>query len=364
MQTNSKDQPWIYSKGFDGFFILLPPFLVLAVLLLFPSYWKPMTQLSPAMWVVLILLVDVSHVYSTLYRTYFDPEMITNHKSLLTNVPLIVLFISIIVFSISPLWFWRIMAYIAVFHFIRQQYGLMRIYSRKDNFPHFFSIIDTLAIYTATIYPILSWHLSGPKTFSWFVADDFLFAPIHISDTVFFISYLLILGMFIVKESYSVYRYGRFNLPKNLLLFGTVLSWYFGIVFFNSDIAFTALNVVSHGIPYMALIWVHGYKKTASLSTVNRSFLRIVFSKQGVFLFVLIIAGFAFVEEGIWDALVWNEHNMIFKAFHFLPQVTSHELLSFIVPLLSLPQITHYVLDGYIWKLRDDNYNWRDSTLI
>jgi hypothetical protein len=37
--------------------------------------------------------------------------------------------------------------------------------------------------------------------------------------------------------------------------------------------------------------------------------------------------------------------------------------LKIIVPLLSVPQITHYVIDGFIWKMRKDQYNWRDITL-
>jgi hypothetical protein len=44
-----------------------------------------------------------------------------------------------------------------------------------------------------------------------------------------------------------------FNIPKNLIIIGTLSSWFFGIVYFNNDLVFTLLNVVSHGIPYMAL---------------------------------------------------------------------------------------------------------------
>jgi hypothetical protein len=28
------------------------------------------------------------------------------------------------------------------------------------------------------------------------------------------------------------------------------------------------------------------------------------------------------------------------------------------VPLLSLPQIVHYVLDGFIWKIKKDDFAW------
>jgi hypothetical protein len=48
--------------------------------------------------------------------------------------------------------------------------------------------------------------------------------------------------------------------------------------------------------------------------------------------------------------MVWNEHQTVFKLFSFLPQVNDQVLLSLIVPLLVVPQATHYVLDGFIWK--------------
>ena len=31
-----------------------------------------------------------------------------------------------------------------------------------------------------------------------------------------------------------------------------------GIVYFKGDLTFTLLNVVSHGIPYYALVWAYG----------------------------------------------------------------------------------------------------------
>ena len=34
--------------------------------------------------------------------------------------------------------------------------------------------------------------------------------------------------------------------------------------------------------------------------------------------------------------------------------------LSLIVPLLAVPQLTHYILDGVIWRLRT-NQVWRET---
>src|SRR5258708_38455690 len=72
----------------------------------------------------------------------------------------------------SCLLFWRLLASLAVFHFIRQQYGFLRIYSREEKAPAWARWTDTFTVYYATIYPLLYWHLGEPRNFNWFVDDD------------------------------------------------------------------------------------------------------------------------------------------------------------------------------------------------
>jgi hypothetical protein len=60
----------------------------------------------------------------------------------------------------------------------------------------------------------------------------------------------------------------------------------------------------------------------------------------------------------LWDIIVWNQHRNIFGADRFIAFDLSDRILSFIVPLLALPQITHYILDGFIWRLRKDEFKW------
>ena len=51
---------------------------------------------------------------------------------------------------------------------------------------------------------------------------------------------------------------GTLNAGKCLLLFATAAAWGTGIILFNGDLPFTLINILSHGIPYMALIWLYG----------------------------------------------------------------------------------------------------------
>ena len=131
----------------------------------------------------------------------------------------------------------------------------------------------------------------------------------------------------------------------------------FSGVYFNGDMVFTLLNVVSHGVPYMALIWLYGKKAYTKPGKGNR-FLKLVFSSYGIIVFVGLIFLFAFVEEGLWDLTVWKEHKSVFGTGHLFNVELNDQLLSILVPLLAVPQVTHYILDGFIWKIRNEEFKW------
>jgi hypothetical protein len=133
-----------------------------------------------------------------------------------------------------------------------------------------------------------------------------------------------------------------------LIVVGTVLSWYLAIVHFNHDVAFTLFNIACHGIPYMAIVWLYG-KKNNNNSTA--SWQKALYKKAGLPIFLAIPLALAFVEEGFWDVWIWNDHQQIFKLFSPLKGLLHSDWMQIIVPILILPQITHYVLDGFIWKV-------------
>lgn len=344
--TNAR-QPWIAHAGFDSAFILAPPFLALIGVLLLPASWRDGGEMGLMSWVALVLLVDVSHVYSTLFRTYFNPTRFAKHRVLYLGIPLICYAAGVGLFLVGGWLFWRVLAYAAVFHFIRQQYGFMRLYSRMEKTSRPARLLDSITIYTATLFPILHWHLEPGKRFNWFVEGDFLQwknpALLQLSGAVYF----SILTAYFTKEVIIAFRNRTLNIPKNALILGTALSWYLGIVVWNGDLVFTMLNVISHGIPYMALIWHRSRTEAGTSGTINRQLLR----PYGLAIFILVIAAIAWFEEGLWDGMIWHgEHAGIFGAFQALPQIESRSILVFLIPLLAVPQATHYVLDGFIWR--------------
>jgi hypothetical protein len=354
-QLKTPTQPWIKGIWTDVIFILSPPFLALVVVMLFPAEFKNSGMMPVQYWVVLIVMIDVAHVYSTLYRTYFSPTEFRKQHHLLIAIPLFCYVGGVILYTFGGMVFWRVLAYLAVFHFVRQQYGFMRIYSRKEIKSRYFNWIDNAAIYIATIYPLLYWHFTGyKKNFNWFIDGDFVLFKFTSILVIGKIIYFLSLCLYVIKEAWLLYTIRKFNWPKNLIIAGTFLSWYFGIIYYNGDMAFTTLNVVSHGIPYMALIYIYERNKLSGQSQKTSKLLQLTFSKYGAMLFVMALILFSYTEEGLWDGLIWKEHASVFKPFAMLPTINGDMLLALVVPLLALPQSTHYVLDGFIWRVKKE----------
>lgn len=359
-----KNQPWIFSAKFDLSFILAPAFLISAAVLLLANQLENLREVSPLMWLVLIVGVDVGHVYSTIFRTYLDRNELEKRQALYVLVPLFAWIIGCFLYSIDALWFWRFLTYFAVFHFVRQQYGFMMIYSRQKigTFSKFDVLIDKLAIYLATIYPLVFWHCHQ-RNFDWFVADDFVKIDAPIISEICGIFYLATLLIYCVKELILCYRHSSFNWPKNLLLIGTALLWFVGIVFFDNDIAFSATNVIAHGIPYLALIWIFGRNQTLiqkSKTTYIWPIITKIFAPRAVILYVVILLFLAFFEEWLWDGFIWREHSSVMVFSDILPQVSDTTLV-WLVPILTLPQLTHYILDAFIWRLKTSGTNWKET---
>src|SRR5437016_6170632 len=117
-------------------------------------------------WVPAVLLIDVAHVWSTSFRVYLDTEELRRRPWLYSLVPVLGLAIGVALYSEGELVFWRALAYLAVFHFIRQQYGWVALYRvRAGERDALGKWIDTVAIYAATLYPLIYWHTHLPRKF-------------------------------------------------------------------------------------------------------------------------------------------------------------------------------------------------------
>lgn len=293
-------------------------------------------------WVPAVLLVDVAHVYATAFRVYFDKEELKRRLSLYVLAPLIAFVLSVALYSESEALFWRALAYLAVFHFVRQQYGWVALYrARAGERGRAGWWVDAAAVYMATLYPLAYWHAHLPRRFWWFLPGDFAGVPAWVESFAFPV-YCLALGAYALRSAHAWLVKGRGNPGKDLVVVTTAVCWYAGIVAYDSDYAFTVTNVVIHGVPYLALVWWYARARAPRAGKVYRNLVR-----WPVFLATLWVLAYA--EELLWDRGVWHERAWLFGGGWDWGTVKV-----FLVPLLALPQATHYILDGFVWRRRSN----------
>lgn len=341
--TLTKPNYWLFSREID-----LSVFLGSAVLslLLLAVGWQAgiLNGDSPEWtWISAVLLIDVAHVWSTSFRVYFDVEELKRRFWLYLLVPMIGYAIGVALYSEGELLFWKVLAVVAVFHFVRQQYGWVNLYRRKlGETSRLTWWIDAAAVYLATIYPLAFWMTSLPRNFEWFVQNDFVPLP-AVVETVIFPLYVAALITYFGKSIYQYFADGSLNIGKDIVVATTAVCWYIGIVYFNSDYAFTVTNVIIHGVPYFALIWVYAQMRRESTGRVYRGL------SSNIIVFLATLWALAYIEELFWHRGVWHEKQWLFGGDWELGN-----LKMYLVPLLALPQLTHYVLDGFVWRRKNN----------
>ena len=139
-------------------------------------------------------------------------------------------------------------------------------------------------------------------------------------------------------------RRGPTSWGKHLVVATTAACWYIGIVLVDGDLAFTVTNVLIHGVPYVALIFVYG-RAVAAADPITAAGPGARLLARGVLVFAASLWAVAYLEELLWDRAVWHDRPHLFGG-----DLGLDDAHTFLVPLLALPQLTHYVLDGFLWR--------------
>jgi hypothetical protein len=284
-----------------------------------------------------VLLVDVAHVWSTAFIIYSigraPPPLALRAGAVLCWAG------GIATRSVAQARSGTV-AYLAVYHFVRQQFGWMMMYrNRNGERDRLGRWIDGAMIYAATLYPLIVWHCES-RVFYWMNPNDFVYGAPEWIATIAGWLYLAIIALYFARA--LVQR--PISWGKHILVVTTMACWYVGIVASNSDYAFTVTNVFIHGVPYLALVYVYvraASKEPASAGGISAW---LVSRRGGVIMFMATLWVIAYVEELFWDRAVWHERSWLFgSAFDFDASMV-------IAPLLAVPQLTHYILDGFLWR--------------
>ena len=297
-------------------------------------------------WIGLVLWIDVSHVWSTLFRVYFDPEERARRPFLYGGAPVLAYLFGLALYSESALWFWRAIAYMALFHFVKQQLGWLKIYQRNESaLAPASAKWDAFALLASMVFPIVYWHANlDTSPFAWMVKGDF----VSVDGLVLAVAwplYLFAMGSYLFRRGAALLRQRPWSVGKDVLFGSTAFCWFAGIVWIGSDYAFTVTNIIIHGVPYLVLLFFYCRHRAKTSDGLG---MRLGALSVWGFLWTVLV--FAFLEEALWDKLLWADKAWLYgHAWEISPW-----LQKTMAPLLAVPQITHYVLDGFIWRRKDN----------
>ncbi len=343
---------WIVSRRFD-LAILAIPFVGSLLSLLALGSAGPALPL----WAFLVIIVsaDVAHVWATSYLTYFDRENFRQRRLLfLLPIPLSFL-ISYRLHNHSPELFWSLLAYVAIFHFIKQQWGFVALYkARAQESSRLDYYLDKWTLWVGALGPVLLWHASPARQFDWFNAGESFIATVPQGLRPDIIAVCIFFALvWTARQLQHVFAGRELNIGKTLWMVLSWISWWVGISLADHPLISAAFLNLFHGIPFIALVWYRCNRKWQGRSCEGSRLVAWLSQRRNWAYFVLLIIGVAAFEEALWDGMVWRV---------YLPGLVGAEssalqasAMSFWVALLSVPQIVHYYLDAWIWKLDGSN---------
>ena len=355
--SGAERSPWLFSRRAD---LLLFGGPAAASLLLLA--WGARSgllggDLPVALWLSLVVGVDVAHVWSTGWRVYADIEELRRRPALTLGLPAAAYAAGVILFTAGDLVFWRVLAYLATFHFVRQQYGWVALYRRKSGEngepgAAWERRLDTAVVYGATLAPLVFWHARLPRRFHWLIAGDYAAGLPAWLGPAALAAFGAIAALWLAKEVRRLATGRPVSWGKVLVVLTTALVWHLGIVVFDSDYAFAVTNVLVHGVPYFGLVFRSVRSSAAARAAAGRKPVLADLGARHAALFLAPLLLLALLEEWGWDRLVWHENGALFPGAAIDPGPL---LLCLLVPLLALPQATHYLLDAWIWKVKPEN---------
>ncbi len=280
------------------------------------------------------VLVDGSHVYSSLFVTYFDKKTRTELPKALIILPLFFLVSATFFFYFgmrsSYIYF---VAYLAAIHFIRQEYGWMKISSSFDkNLPRIINIVDKVTTYTMTIAPFL-WLTRKSASGFWYEEGDSFLVPDVIANAGIYLFWTMV-SLFLILNLYHSFKSKTFNLSKFLVFLNTFFGWYVPLVYIETGWIKVLYAICHHGVPYYFIVF-----HTERISQTS-NFLKKLGQFRYLF-FYLACAIFMFYFIELQDSsFIYRSR----KAYPFLN--------AFLYAFFLTPQLVHFLIDAFIWKKR------------
>ena len=248
---------WIISTRDDLVWFIGSVLSSYALLALYVTGIVPLLPMVAA-WAILI---DAPHVFGTFSRTYFDRSERQNRGRLLWG--------SLVFFVVGPLMvlagagfvFFFIAALWAYYHLVKQHYGFMVLYKKKNgDLAPVDNALDRLLLLFAFNYPFVAFIARDPEAMAR--------VPGLLHSSVNGLALLLLAGTIVLGIAWLARQIQRawlgqpLDVPKYLLLAAAIpMHWVVLLTPMpHKPIAIVAILTIYHNLQYHRLIWFHNKK--------------------------------------------------------------------------------------------------------
>jgi hypothetical protein len=306
---------------------------------LFALYVGGILPLVPmvAAWAILI---DAPHVFGTFSRTYFDREERRGRARLLWGSlaffavgPLMVLAgLGLVFFFLAALW--------AYYHLVKQHYGFMVLYKKKNaDLAPVDNALDRLLILLALSYPFVAFVARDREALARVPAK--LLGGIAYLETALLAATVCVAIAWTLRQLQRAVQRQPLDVPKYLLLAACVpMHWLVLLTPMpHKPIAIVAILTIYHNLQYHRLIWFHNRKYAGDEARTRHGAAELISRR----LIYYVAFGVLF---GLWYQLPRQYVSRTSGQAALFTQLVAAFFWGY--------AFIHYYLDSKIWRIRRD----------
>jgi hypothetical protein len=307
------------------------------------------------------ILIDAPHVFGTLSRTYFDRSEWKSRKRLMLGSLLFFVVGPAMVLSGLGFTFFFLAALWAYYHLVKQHYGFMVLYKKKNNdLAPLDNALDRLLLMFAFNYPFVAFIASDPTAMA--RVPPLLRNGVNTVTMLLLAGTIVVGGCWLIRQVQRAWLRESLNVPKYLLLAAAIPMHWVALLtpMPNKPIALVAILTIYHNLQYHRLIWFHNQKyverghpvrtKGAARTTVREKYGPAALISRRLLYYIAFGILFGLLYQGPRQVLGY----LGLKASHGDLNAQLPIEIQLGVAVLWGIAFIHYYLDSKIWRVRRD----------
>jgi hypothetical protein len=292
---------------------------------------------------------DGPHVFGTISRTYADNDERRKRARLyygtlslfLLGPAMLWLDVALHSNTFGPAFFFFASLW-AYYHLVKQHYGFMILYKKKNNdLAEIDNLIDRAFILLGMTYPFVRFitHSYAGRERLEAMRLPLESGPAWWIETFVFSAFLISLALFVGRQGQRLMARQPVNGPKLLLLAACMPMHWVVLRLLEpmqpagaGALAAVATLTIYHNLQYHRIIWFHNRNKYARRGAAN-------------------YGAASVINKNVWRYIAFA---LLFGALYHIPHYTVVKPDSFWMAFIWGGAFTHYYLDSKIWRVRRD----------